>query len=167
MPGDEYIALTMRSGVPGLASAGFATSPAASPRSSFPASSSGTFSLLPFVFCVLMRSVASCAFTISANASPKSGKPPPGVAVPSIREITSSFIARLLRLDLRQPHDLAVDLGFAAHEARELFLLHGRGLDAELRELLAHQRLEHDRVHGAVQLLHQGRRRGGRRPHSE
>src|SRR2546421_1771124 len=82
MPGDEYIAVTMRSGVPGFASAAAASSPATRPRSIWPASSSGTFSVLPLVFLGWMRSAGSCAFTISLKASPNTGKPPPGVAVP-------------------------------------------------------------------------------------
>ena len=70
MPGEEYIAATMRSGVPGLASAALAISPATSARSSLPASSSGTFSVLPLVLRGSMRSSGSCALTISANAAP-------------------------------------------------------------------------------------------------
>ena len=70
MPGEEYIAATMRSGVPGLASAALANSPATSARSSLPASSSGTFSAEPFVSRGSTRMRGSCAFTISANAAP-------------------------------------------------------------------------------------------------
>ena len=69
-PGEEYIAATMRSGVPGLASAAVAISPATRAMSSWPASSSGTFSVLPLVLRGSTRSSGSCAFTISAKASP-------------------------------------------------------------------------------------------------
>ena len=94
MPGEEYIAATMRSCVPGLASAALAISPATSARSSLPSSSSGTFSVEPLVLRVSMRTRGSCAFTISANAAPYSGKPPPGVAVPRISATMASFIGR-------------------------------------------------------------------------
>jgi hypothetical protein len=60
-----------------------AASPCTSAMSSVPASSSGTFSALPLVFCGLTSSVGSMALTVAATASPYTGKPPPGVAVPS------------------------------------------------------------------------------------
>ena len=66
MPGEEYIAATMRNCVPGLASAALASSPATRPRSIVPASSSGTFSVLPLVLRVSMRRRGSCAFSASA-----------------------------------------------------------------------------------------------------
>ena len=70
MPGEEYIAATMRSFVSGLASAALAISPATSARSTLPSSSSGTFSVEPLVLRGSMRTRGSCAFTISANAAP-------------------------------------------------------------------------------------------------
>jgi hypothetical protein len=70
IPGEEYIAATTRSGVPGFASAPLAISPATSARSSLPASRSGTFSVEPLVFFGSTRSRGSCAFTTSANAAP-------------------------------------------------------------------------------------------------
>src|SRR5687768_3697511 len=187
-PGDEYIAATMRNGVPGLASALEAISPATSARSRLPASSSGTFSVEPLVFLGCTRMRGSCAFTISAKASPYTGKPPPGVAVPSTRAKIRSTetnrgqspiscraarcrnsgsdpdLFRSLLRDAGVRHDLLVDLHLAPHEARELLGLHRRGLDAELGELLLHRGLEHDGVHGGVQLLHHGGRRRRRRP---
>ena len=94
IPGEEYIAAMMRSRVSGLASAALASSPATRPRSSWFASSSGTFSVLPLVFFGAMRRRGSCAFTISAKVSPYTGKPPPGVAVPRIRLRIIAFIPR-------------------------------------------------------------------------
>src|SRR3954469_11155715 len=91
MPGDEYIAAMMRRRVSGLASAALAISPATSARSTLPSSSSGTFSVLPLVLRVCRRSAGSCALRISANASPKTGKPPPGVAV-ARTSVKSAFI---------------------------------------------------------------------------
>ena len=70
MPGEAYIAATMRRRVCGFASAGFATSPCTRPMSTPPASSSGTFSVLPFVLRGSMRRVGSFAFTTSAKAAP-------------------------------------------------------------------------------------------------
>ena len=60
-----------------------AASPCTSAMSSVPASSRGTFSALPLVFCGLTSKVGSTAFTVAVTASPYTGKPPPGVAVPS------------------------------------------------------------------------------------
>ena len=60
----------MRSPVSGFASTALANSPATSARSILFASSSGTFSAEPLVLRVVIFSRGSCAFTISANASP-------------------------------------------------------------------------------------------------
>src|SRR5260221_13531178 len=154
----------MRSGVSGLASTALAISPATSARSSWFASSSGTFSVLPLVLRVSMRRRGSCALTTSAKATPNTGKPPPGVAVPRANTKNSSIS---LRRKFGVLDDLLVDVDLAAHELGEILGLHRRGLDAELGELLLDRRLEHDRVHRAVQLLHHRDRRRRRRPHAE
>ncbi len=96
IPGEEYIAVMMRSAVPGFASATLASSPATSPSSTWPASSSGTFSVLPLVFFGSTRSAGSCAFRTDAKASPKTGKPPPGVAVARTR-VCCAFAFELMR----------------------------------------------------------------------
>src|SRR5436309_9480869 len=144
-PGDEYIAQMMRSRVSGLASTALANSPATSARSTLFASSSGTFSAEPLLLRGSMRSLDSCAFTISAKASPYTGKPPPGVAVARTRaKITSISKNRdspqkqgqslffSLRLDAGARDDLLVEVHLAAHELGEVVGLHRRGLDAEL-----------------------------------
>src|SRR5262249_56173027 len=51
--------------------------------SSLPSSSSGMFSALPLVLRGSTTSVGSVSLMVSAAAPPNSGKPPPGVAVPS------------------------------------------------------------------------------------
>src|SRR5258708_34589535 len=107
----------MRSGVSGLASTALAISPATSARSSLFASSSGTFSVLPLVLRVSMRRRGSCALTTSAKASPNTGKPPPGVAVPR----TSTKISSIsLRRNFGVLDDLLVDVDLAAHELGEI-----------------------------------------------
>src|SRR5260221_12143903 len=154
----------MRSGVSGLASTALAISPATSARSSLLASSSGTFSVLHLVLRVSMRRRGSCALTTSAKASPNTGKPPPGVAVPR----TSTKISSIsLRRNFGVLDDVLVDVDLAAPELGEIVGLHRRGLDAWRDELLLDRRLEHDRVHRAVEFLHHRDRRRRRRPHAE
>src|SRR5437870_1667710 len=85
IPGVEYIAatiVTFAGGRPIPLKASWATSPCTSAMSSRPASSSGTFSVLPLVFRCSTASVGAVSLTVSANAAPYTGKPPPGVAVP-------------------------------------------------------------------------------------
>ena len=52
------------------AQASWATSPWTSARSSVPASSMGTFSVLPLVFCGFISSDGSTSLTVSATACP-------------------------------------------------------------------------------------------------
>ena len=90
IPGVEYIAASTRrsaGGRPTPASASCATSPCTSARSSEPASSSGTFSVLPLVLRGRTSSVGSISLMVSATACPYTGKPPPGVAVPSVTSV--------------------------------------------------------------------------------
>src|SRR5882724_4214706 len=85
IPGVEYIAATIvrfAGDRPIPLNASWATSPWTSAMSSRPASSIGTFSVLPLVFRCSIASVGSVSFTVSATAAPYTGKPPPGVAVP-------------------------------------------------------------------------------------
>jgi hypothetical protein len=65
------------------ASASYAGSPATSARSTLLASRSGMFSALPRVLRGSIVIVGSASFTAAAKASPKTGNPPPGVAVAS------------------------------------------------------------------------------------
>ena len=52
--------------------------------STSPFSSSGTFSVLPLVLRGSISSVGSISWMVSVTAWPYTGKPPPGVAVPSV-----------------------------------------------------------------------------------
>jgi hypothetical protein len=73
MPAVEYMAATSRSAAgarPMPAQASWATSPWTSARSSVPASSMGTFSVLPLVFCGFISSDGSTSLTVSATACP-------------------------------------------------------------------------------------------------
>src|SRR5262245_28714528 len=68
----------------------WATSPCTSAMSSSPFSSSGTFSVLPLVFRGSSARSGSCSLTVATIASPYTGKPPPGVAVPSVSTTRSA-----------------------------------------------------------------------------
>jgi len=73
IPGVEYIAARMRRSAgarPMPASASYATSPCTSARSSRPASSKGTFSVLPLVFCGCTARVESVSAIVSTSAWP-------------------------------------------------------------------------------------------------
>ncbi len=71
-------------------SASYALSPCTSARSSRPASSNGTFSVLPLVLRGSTKSEASVSLMVSAIACPYTGKPPPGVAVPRLTLVLSA-----------------------------------------------------------------------------
>jgi hypothetical protein len=73
MPEFEYIALSIFTSagarpMPEIAS--YSTSPVHWPVSSLPASSMGTFSVLPLVLVGVTASVGSTSFSVAANASP-------------------------------------------------------------------------------------------------
>src|SRR5215470_18104195 len=92
MPGVEYIAATIfrfAGGRPIPLNASCATSPWTSAMSTAPASSSGTFSVLPLVLRCSIVSPGSVSSTVSATAAPYTGKPPPGVAVPRTTTVRS------------------------------------------------------------------------------
>src|SRR5262245_34375930 len=92
MPAVAYIAaMILRSAgaLPTPLSASNAASPCTSAMSRLPASSSGMFSALPLVLRGCTSSVASVSLIVCATASPYTGKPPPGVAVPKVTIVLS------------------------------------------------------------------------------
>src|SRR5258706_5825031 len=162
--------------MPAIAS--YAASPCTSARSSFPSSSSGMFSALPFVLraSIVMAGSASC--TAATKASPETGKPPPGVAVPSVR-VTGVFdmgatahepstptaiaAARLFNLDIRVLHDPGPLGEVVADVAGELVGRAARRFRADLGEPRANGGLRDHPLRRGVELVDDLARRARRR----